>query len=152
MGYPIRNKTAKEMLDTYQQVYKKLTKCGFTPTLHKLDNEVAQEVINFVEDQKATIQCTPPDMHRQNAAEKALQTWKMHFKSGLASLPAQFPISHWCKLVPQANLTLNMLCPCRTNSNLSAYEAIKGSFSFDATPLAPPGTKTYIHIKPNQRE
>ena len=152
IGQPIRNKTAKEMLETYTEMYKKLTKCGFKPKLHKLDNEVAKEVIEFVEDQQTSLQHTPPDMHCQNAAEKAIQTWKMHFKAGLASLPAEFPISHWCKLIPQANATLNMLRPCRMNPKLSAHEALEGSFSFDATPLAPPGNKTYIHVKPNRRE
>ena len=152
IGYPLRNKTAAEMLITYKEVYKKLTKCGYKPSLHKLDNELSKEVREFVEDQNTSVQCTPPDIHRQNAAEKAIQTWKMHFKAGLASLPTEFPISHWCKLIPQANYTLNMLRPCRMNTSLSAHEAIEGSFSFDATPFAPPGTKTYIHLKPNRRE
>ena len=140
------------MLEAYQELYKKLTKCGFKPKLHKLDNGVSKEVENFVMEQQTMVQYTPLDIHRQNAAEKAIQTWKIHFKSGLASLLGEFPISHWCKLIPQANITLNMLRPCRMNPNLSAQKAIEGSFSFDATPLAPPGTKTYIHIKPNRRE
>lgn len=90
-------------------------------------------------------------MHRQNAAEKAIQTWKNHFLAGLASLPKDFPIIHWCRLIPQANITLNLLRPCRQNTALSAHAAIHGSYAFEATPMAPPGTKAYIHIKPHKR-
>ena len=109
IAYPLRNRMAKEMLDTYQDLYKKLTKCGFKPKLHKLDKEISKEVEDFVLEQQTALQYTPPDMHQQNTAEKAIQTWKMHFKSGLANLPREFPISHWCKLIHQANITLNML-------------------------------------------
>eukprot|EP00957_Ditylum_brightwellii_P045358 3438217-Ditylum_brightwellii.AAC.1 len=90
-------------------------------------------------------------MHWTNAAEKVIQTWKNHFMAGLASLPADFPITHWCRLIIQANLTLNILRPCRQNPALSAQEAIHGTFHFEAPLMAPPGTKCYIHIKPRKR-
>eukprot|EP00957_Ditylum_brightwellii_P019003 1430359-Ditylum_brightwellii.AAC.1 len=90
-------------------------------------------------------------MHRTNAAEKAIQTRKNHFLAGLASLPAEFPINFWCSLIPQANITLNLLQPCCINPALSAQTAMHGEFHFESTPMAPPGTKALIHIKPNKR-
>eukprot|EP00957_Ditylum_brightwellii_P105401 8035240-Ditylum_brightwellii.AAC.1 len=90
-------------------------------------------------------------MHHQNAAEKAIQTWKNHFLAGLASLPMDFPIIHWCRLIPQEIITLNLLRPCRQNTVLSAHAAIHGSYAFKATLMAHPGTKVYIHIKPHKR-
>eukprot|EP00957_Ditylum_brightwellii_P136139 10382589-Ditylum_brightwellii.AAC.1 len=90
-------------------------------------------------------------MHHQNAAEKAIQMWKNHILAGLASLPKDFSIVHWCHLIPQANITLNLLQPCRQNPALSAHAAIHGSYTFEATPMAPPGTKAYIHMKPHKR-
>ena len=72
IAYPLHNRTAKEMLDTYQDLYRKLTKCGVKPKLHKLDNEISKEVEDFVLEQQTAIKYTPPDMHRQNAAEKAI--------------------------------------------------------------------------------
>ena len=48
IAYPLRNRMSKEMLETYQDLYKKLTKCGFKPKLHKLDNEISKEVEDFV--------------------------------------------------------------------------------------------------------
>eukprot|EP00957_Ditylum_brightwellii_P092490 7042967-Ditylum_brightwellii.AAC.1 len=80
-------------------------------------------------------------MHWTKAAEKAIQTWKNHFIAGLASLPSDFPITHWCRLITQANLTLNILRPCHQNPALSVQEAMHGTFHFKATLMAPPGTR-----------
>ena len=37
------------------------------------------------------------------------------------------------------------------NPNLSAYAYIFGNFDFNKTPLAPPGTKVAVHVKPAKR-
>ncbi|KAL7486329.1 hypothetical protein ACHAW6_011922 [Cyclotella cf. meneghiniana] len=57
-----------------------------------------------------------------------------------------------CKQV-QLNLTASPteqtdISPCTQNPNLSVHEALEGMFSFDATPIAPIGTKCMIHMKP----
>ncbi len=41
-----------------------------------------------------------------------------------------------------------MLLPCCQNLLLSAFEAMEGSYLFDASPMAPPGTKVLVHLKP----
>jgi hypothetical protein len=47
-------------------------------------------------------------------------------------------------------MTLNMMPPCCLNPFLSAHKAMDRSFSFNATPLAPLGTKVFVHLKPTQ--
>ena len=42
-------------------------------------------------------------------------------------------------------ITLNLLQYSRTNPILSAHVAINRNFNFNATPLAPPGTKVLVH-------
>ena len=37
------------------------------------------------------------------------------------------------------------------NPKLSAYASLKGNFNFATTPLAPPGTKTIVHIDPDDQ-
>ena len=69
----------------------------------------------------------------------------------MAGLPKSFPIANWCRLTTQCDTTLNMLRPCCQNSLLLAHEALEGSFSFNATPMAPLGTEVLVHIKPNRR-
>jgi len=57
----------------------------------------------------------------------------------------------WDRLLDQAFLTLNLLRPSRLNPSLSAYAYLFGQFDLNATPLAPPGTKTMMHSKPSNR-
>jgi len=148
---PIRNRSKEELLRAYTEVYAWLTARGYRPLLHKLDNETSRDVEAFVAAEQVKIQYTPPDMHRTNPAERAVRTWKNHFTAGIAGLPPAFPIANWCRLTAQTDMTLNMLRPCRLNPLLSAHEAMDGSFSFDATPLAPLGTAVLIHLKPTRR-
>ena len=96
-------------------------------------------------------QLVPPHAHRTNLAERAIQTFKQHFKTGLALVDPDFPLSQWDRLLPQAVMTLNMLRASRANPKLSAYSYIFGEFDFNATPLAPPGTRVVAHSKPAVR-
>eukprot|EP00957_Ditylum_brightwellii_P062157 4717303-Ditylum_brightwellii.AAC.1 len=63
-------------------------------------------------------------MHQQNLGERAIQTWKDHLIAGLAGLPKEFPLAYWCSLVPQTNMTLNLMRPCRMNPALSAEASL----------------------------
>ncbi len=74
-----------------------------------------------------------------------------HFLSSITGLPKTFPIANWCCLTDQTDFTLNMLWPCHQNPALYAFKALEGSYLFDATPMAPLGTKVLAHHKPNQR-
>ncbi len=58
---------------------------------------------------KATFQFVPPDMHRHNQAEQAIRTFKDHFLAILAGVDAAFPPYLWGLLLPQTELTLNLL-------------------------------------------
>ena len=62
----------------------------------------------------------------------------------------QYPLNLWDLLVPQAEMTLNMLRTSRINPKLSVYEQLYGIFDYNKTPMAPPGCKVIIHEKPNQ--
>ena len=72
-------------------------------------------------DNNIQVQFTPTGSHRRNIAEREIQTFKNHFISGLYSLPENFPLNLLEKLLPQAEITLNLLRPSRINPNLSAY-------------------------------
>jgi hypothetical protein len=63
-----------------------------------------------------------------------------------AGTPKTYRLSNWCKDLEQVDMTLNMMRPCTQNPNLSAYEAMEGMFSFDATPMAPIGTECMITL------
>lgn len=124
---------------------------GYKIKLHKLDNETSRDVEELIADQQAKIQYTPADTQRTNIAERCIRTWKNHFATIRAGAEASFPMYHWCRMLEQADITLNMMRPCTMNPKLSAFEAMEGSFSFSATYLALVGTKMMIHLKPARR-
>jgi hypothetical protein len=113
-----------------------------------MNNKTSKDVEDFIQSQQITLQYTPPDIHSTNSTKQAIRTWKNHFTAGIASLPKSFPIANWFCLTNQWDYTINMLRPCCQNHILSAFEAMEGSYSFEATPMAPPGTKVLVHLKP----
>ena len=90
-------------------------------------------------------QLVPPYTHHRNAAERAIRTFKNHLYAGLTSCDPNFTSQKWDRLIPQAMITLNLLCSSRKNPSLSSHTAINGNFNFNATPLAPPGTKVLVY-------
>jgi hypothetical protein len=151
-SYPIKSRHRSELLKAYDDVYQFLRIRGYRPQLHRLDNETSRDVEDFITDNNAKFQYTPPDIHRTNTAERAIRTWKNHFVAIRAGAPSTYRLSNWCKDLEQTDITLNMLRPCTTNPLLSAYESMEGMFSFDRTPMAPVGTEVMIHVKPSKRQ
>jgi hypothetical protein len=110
--------------------------------MHWMDNEASKGVKDLLTNEyKLMYQLVPPHIHQRNAAERVIRTFKNHFITGLSSADDQFP----------TKITLNLLRQSRVNPKISAQEAINGKFDFNATPLAPPGSKVVIHEKPGQR-
>ena len=69
-----------------------LIKSGHEPNLYILDNEASADLIASLVKQDMSYQLVPPHVHRRNAAERAIRTFKNHFLAGLASLEPTFPI------------------------------------------------------------
>ena len=100
-GVALRSRKKEELLRAYKEVYSFCKKRGFEPRLHKMDNETSKDVEDFIAIQNTQQQYTPPNSHRTNPAERALQTYKSCVKSTMASLPPSFPIAYWCRLLPR---------------------------------------------------
>ena len=86
-----------------------------------------------------------------NAAKHAIQTFKDHFISALATTDSEFPLQLWDKLTPQVENTLNLMRVSHINPNISVYEAICGLYDWNCFPLAPPGCKAVIYESPDAR-
>ena len=91
-------------------------------------------------------------MHRTNPSERLIQTYKSCIKPIVASLTPTFPITYWCRLIPQVDLSINIVRKCSQNPLLSAWAAMKGEYHFDATPVATQGSEMLMHEKPNRRK
>ncbi len=151
IGEPVQNRRASTLTAAWRKLHQTFKNAGLAPNTWVLDNETYGVLQNVMSTNKTTFQLVPPHTHRANAAERAIQTFKNHFKAGIASLDPDFPITEWDRLLEQAFLTLNLLRPARVNPKLSSYAYVFGQFDFNATPLAPPGTKVLVHSKPQKR-
>jgi hypothetical protein len=92
-----------------------------------------------------TIQLVPPNNHRRNLAERAIQTFKSHFKAVLAGVDDTFLMRLWDRLLPQTILTLNLLRQSNAVPTVSAWQYVKGNFDYNKTPLAPMGCAVQLH-------
>ena len=70
----------------------------------------------------------------------------------LAGVDSKFLAYLWDLLLPQAELTLNLLRQSLINPRISAWEFFQGPFDFTKTPLAPIGCRVQIHAKPATRQ
>ena len=86
-----------------------------------MDNEASKYLKEALKTDEQEYQLTPPHIHRINAAERAIRTYKNHFTAGLCSVHPNFPIAEWDRLLPQSELTLNLLCVSRVNPKLSGF-------------------------------
>ena len=103
---PMKNRSEGAMIKAYQTLWTRFTTSKMVkPTTHILDNEASVEFKKEIQ-KNCTIQLVPPDNHRRNLAERAIQTFKNHFKSVLAGVADSFPMKLWDRLLPQTILTL----------------------------------------------
>ena len=147
----IKNREAPTIKAAWEIINKKFEAAGVAPTTWILDNEASQLIKDAMTDTNVNFQLIPPHVKRANIAERAIQTFKNHFKSILASINPDFPVSQWDFLLAQTLLTLNLLRTSRSNPKLSAHAYVFGNFDFQATPLAPLGTKVVAHLEPTIR-
>jgi hypothetical protein len=100
-------------------------------------------------DNHVNYQLVLPHNNRRNAAGKSIGAWKNHFIAGFSSMVPNFPMHLWCRLIPQATTTLNLLRQSRMNPRLSDEAQHNGAFDFNKSPMAPPGTRVVVHENRN---
>ncbi len=139
----------KHCVAAYNTIMTRLAARGLLVDLQILDNEASAAYKHAITvTWQAKFQLVPPDMHCCNRAEWAIRTFKDHFLSILASVDASFPLYLWDLLLPQAELTLNLLRQLALNPRISAWEFFHGPFDFNKIPLGPVGCRVLIHAKP----
>jgi len=149
---PIRSHADLQMINAYKKLWERTNRGQKTkPNLHILDNE-ASEAFKAAIRQNCNLQLVPPDTHRRNQAERAIQTFKSHFIAILAGVDESFPMNLWDRLVPQAVMTLNLLRQSRKNPSISAYQHVNGNFDYNKMPLAPLGCAVEMHESTNRRK
>ena len=141
LGMPIKNRQAATITAAWKAIHSKLSKAAAAPSIWVLDNEASMDLKTAMEKKDTKYQLVPPYTHRANAAERAIQTFKNHFKAGLASIDPDYPMKEWDCLLDQCFLTLNLLRGSRANPSLSAYAYLFGMLIIMQHPLLPRAQK-----------
>eukprot|EP00804_Cyclotella_cryptica_P025596 CCRYP_002824-RB/>CCRYP_002824-RB protein AED:0.38 eAED:0.38 QI:0/-1/0/1/-1/0/1/0/350 len=149
---PMHSRKDNEMIRAYDSLVKRLLRAGVTPRKHVLDNEISLNMKDHIKDTyKFEVELVPPGCHRRNAAEVAIRNFKSHFLSVLAGVATTFPPSLWDRLLPQTEITLNLLRQSNATPTVSAYAHLCGPFNYNKMPLAPMGCAVQVHEKADKR-
>ena len=148
---PMKNRSNQELRNAYLDLLKRAKATGLNVKKHVLDNECSDEMKELIK-QECKLELVPPYCHRRNIAEAAIKNFKNHFISILAGVDPSFPLKLWDKLLPQAELTLNLLRQSNSTPTVSAHAHLFGNFDFNRMPLAPLGCGVQIHEDTNKRK
>jgi hypothetical protein len=143
---PMKSRSASEWVKAYDHIHQELTAKGFKPKLQTLDNEASAALKHCFTANDVEYQLVPPHCHRHNAAEQAIRTFKEHFVTGLASVDPTFPLHLWDRLLPQAEITLNLLCTSRLHPQLSAAVHFHGLVDYNKQIFLRQGSKS-LHTR-----
>jgi hypothetical protein len=138
----MKSKSASEWLKAFREIFQELTSHGFKPKLQKMENEASSALKSYFTENDMTYQLLPPHCHRWNAAERAIRTFKEHFVAGLASVDPDFPMHLWDRLLPQAEITLNLLRTSGLLPQLSAAAHFHVQIDYNKTAFPHQGAKS----------
>jgi len=130
--------------EAWAKINNKFASAGIQPHTYIIDNEFSNHLKAALAKKHIAHQLVPPYYHISNLSERAIQIFKNHLKAGLAIIDPEYPASEWDRLVPQIEVTLNLLKSTRLSPWLSVFAYILGQFDL-------PGTKVLAHLKPGQQ-
>ena len=148
----MKNITEGEMMLARRQGLKLKNAVVIITKRQVLDNETSMAYRQEIMETGVTYQLVPPDDHRQNIAEKIIQTWKDHFISGCSGVSAHFPMHLWCRLIPQAEKQLLLFSQTYINPNISVFAYLYGLHDYNSQPFVPIDMESMIHDKPPRRK
>ena len=123
----MKSRKDEEMIHAYNALLLQLKRAGIVPKKHVLDNEVSENMnTHILNTCKFDMELVPPGCHQRNAAKVAIRNFKAHFLSVLAGVADNFPPSLWDRLLPQTDITINLIQQSNATPNVSAYAHLSG--------------------------
>jgi hypothetical protein len=147
----MKSMSASKWVKEYDSIHQDLTVKGLKPKLQTLNNEASTALKNFFTVNDIAYQLVPPHCNQRNAAERTIMTFKEHVVAGLSSVDPSCPMHLWDRLLPQAEITLNVLRNPRLHPHLSAAAHYHGIVDYNKTAFTPPGCNIIAHEKPGKR-
>ncbi len=105
----LASRSEATIVDAYSRTYQWFYQLGHYIQFQVMDNEAPKGLRQHFLTHDIQYEFVPPYTKRSDKAERAIQTFKRHFISILAGTHPSFPINFWHELIPQAEITLNML-------------------------------------------
>ncbi len=118
------------MQRAYKKLVARLKKAGCAPKKHIMDNKVSSILRKTIK-AEGNLELIPPEFHCRNIAKDGICMEKNHVIAILARLSESFLIWMWSELLPQAELTLNILCPSYLWPQLSSHTYLFRKFDFN---------------------
>ena len=133
---PLKNRKGPEIKRGWLKLNSILAKGGNEPKIHLMGNEASTDLKTSLHKNNIQYQLVPPHINFRNSAERAIRTFKDHLLANLEGADPNFPVSEWDHLLPQIQITLNLLCNSRVNPALSSYAYLFGNYDFNKAPLS----------------
>ena len=118
----------------------------------RLDNEQSNLVSRICIENHIKLELVPPGNHRANSAERAIDTWKSHKISMMATADEECEQKVFKHFNKQCELTINLLRQSGMSKFVSAWHQVNGKYNFTNTPIAPPGIKVEFYQSKTKRE
>ena len=83
---PLKPHSQKNILNAQIKLHEYPPDRGFTTRVQILDNECSKTLKRYFQGQEMKFQFVPSNIHRTNAAEIAIPTFKYHFIAGLVNV------------------------------------------------------------------
>jgi hypothetical protein len=139
------------MINAYQKMVDRMQLSGLGLKHQRLGNKCFDNFKKCLQKNNMMHELVPPDCHRRNMAEQAIQTFKNHFVAILSGVDDRFPLSLWCYLVRPVELTINLLRQRNVAPKISAYAHVHERHDYMKRPFAPLGCLVMAHVKPQNR-
>ncbi len=124
LALPISGLDNNTIFAAYKTQFEFLESKGHKIRLNVMDNQCTKQIKKNLTANDCDLMLVEPHNHRVNVAEHAIQTFKDHFISALATTDSKFPLQLWDKLTSQVKNTLNLMQASCIDPSMSAYEAI----------------------------
>ena len=79
LATPIATATDEQMIKAFKENINYLTSRGFKPSFNIIDNVASKAIKEYLVNKGIEMQLVEPNNHRANAAERAIQIFKIHF-------------------------------------------------------------------------
>ena len=140
LAKPFTSRKDKYRFSSYENLMRRLHDNKITVDLQIIDNEAGADYKRAIKGKwNSDYQLVTCNMQRSNAAERTICTFKTHFISKLAGVAPDFPIILWDLLLPQCELTLNLLRQATLDPSKSECKYFHVPFNYDVTPIGPLG-------------